>query len=191
MDNTSLFVTTSNDFVLSDTIEEIFEVEEDIINNIKKLNDFDYVIYIKDKFRKLVYDKMMKLKKIIIEKYNDIFIISLNKSQNYAVPRLTVLVHKKMSNRAVQSVINKYISDDIVYSCSELITNYESKNTKIVLLNLNYYKDYSETTIEGRFIRSVLNESPFRLDYTDLNGKEHYFKIRMYNKDEHLKIRFI
>ena len=63
MDNTSLFVTTSNDFVLSDTIEEIFEVEEDIINNIKKLNDFDYVIYIKDKFRKLVYDKMMKLKK--------------------------------------------------------------------------------------------------------------------------------
>ena len=134
MDKTSLFVTTSNDFVLSDTIEEIFEVEEDVIQGIKKLNDFDYVIYIKDKFRELVYDKMMKLKKIIIERHNDIFIISLNKSQNYVVPRLTVLVHKKMSNKAVQSVINKYISDEIVYSCSELITNHESKNTKIVLL---------------------------------------------------------
>lgn len=191
MDKTSLFVTTSNYFVLPYTFKKIFEVDEDIIDDMKKLNDFDYIIYIKDKFRKLIYDKIMKLKKIIIEKHNDIFIISLNKNQNYVIPRLTVLVHKKMSNKAVQSVINKYISDEIVYSCSELITKYESKNTKIVLLILNYYKDYSETTIEGRFIRNVLNESPFRLDYTDLNGKEHYFKIRMYNKDEHLKIRFV
>ena len=73
-------MTTSNDFMLQDTIEEIFEVEEDIIDDIKKLNNFDYVIYIKDKFRELVYDKMMKLKNHY-QKYNDMFIISLNKGQ--------------------------------------------------------------------------------------------------------------
>lgn len=103
------------------------------------------------------------------------------------IPMMTIMVPAGMPIPALHAILSHHVAHGIVFSLKVLKQNEKSK---IILLTLNLKMDYSPGTPQGNFVRGVKNapeDKPFELHYVDLQGKERFFKIKVFERPHFVK----